>query len=43
MKNQSLRAGDIQKNWYLVDAKGLVVGRLAAAIAKVMRVKLILV
>lgn len=39
MKTKSLRAGDIQKNWYLVDANGLVVGRLASAIAKIMRGK----
>jgi large subunit ribosomal protein L13 len=39
MKTFSLKAGDIRKKWYLIDAKDLVVGRLAAVIAKILRGK----
>lgn len=33
------KAGDIKENWYVVDAKGEVVGRLASRIAAVLRGK----
>jgi large subunit ribosomal protein L13 len=33
------RAGDIKENWYVVDAKGEVVGRLASRIAAILRGK----
>lgn len=39
MKTFSLRAGDIQDRWYVIDAKDLVVGRLASVIAKLLRGK----
>ena len=39
MKTFSLKAGDIQKKWYVIDAKDLVVGRLATVIAKILRGK----
>lgn len=39
MKTFSLRERDVQHSWYVVDAKDLVVGRLASVIAKVLRGK----
>lgn len=36
---QSAKAGQIEKKWLLIDAKGLVVGRLAAIIANLLRGK----
>jgi len=39
MKTFSAKPSDIQKNWVLIDAKGLVVGRLAALIATRLRGK----
>jgi large subunit ribosomal protein L13 len=39
MATFNLKAGDIQKKWVLIDADGLVVGRLAAIIAKRLRGK----
>lgn len=39
MRTFSLRAEDIKKNWYLVDAQGQVLGRLATRIATVLRGK----
>lgn len=39
MSTYSLKAGDIEKKWILIDAKGLVVGRLAAVIATRLRGK----
>jgi len=39
MKTYSAKASDIVKKWYLVDAEGLVLGRLAAEIAKILRGK----
>lgn len=33
MKTYSLKAGDIEKKWWLVDAKDLVLGRLASQVA----------
>ncbi len=31
--------GDIEKNWFIVDAEGLVLGRLAANVARILRGK----
>ena len=33
------KAGEVEKKWYLVDAEGKTVGRLAAEVAKVLRGK----
>ena len=33
------KAGDVEKKWYIVDAEGKTVGRMAAEIAKVLRGK----
>ena len=38
-KTYSAKAADIEKNWILIDAKGLVVGRLASIIALHLRGK----
>lgn len=39
MKTFSAKPGDIEKKWYLVDAEGVVLGRLASEIAKILRGK----
>jgi len=39
MKTYSAKPSEIQKKWYLVDAEGLVLGRMAAEIAKILRGK----
>jgi large subunit ribosomal protein L13 len=39
MKTFSAKKEDIQRTWYLVDASGAVLGRLASEIAKVLRGK----
>lgn len=39
MKTQSLRAQDVEKKWYIVDAEGVVLGRLAGQIALRLRGK----
>lgn len=39
MKTYSVKAGEIQREWYVVDAKGRVLGRLATEIAHVLRGK----
>ena len=39
MKTYSARASEIEKKWVLIDAEGLVVGRLAALIATRLRGK----
>lgn len=39
MKTYSMKASEIQKNWILIDAEDLVVGRLASIIAKILRGK----
>ncbi len=39
MKTFSIKAGDIKKNWYIVDAEGLILGRLASILANVVRGK----
>jgi len=39
MKTFSIKASDIQKKWVLVDADGMVLGRLASEVAKILRGK----
>lgn len=39
MKTYSAKAGDIQKKWVLIDADGLVLGRLASVVATRLRGK----
>lgn len=39
MKTFMLKAGDIQKKWYVVDAEGMVLGRLASVVAKILKGK----
>lgn len=36
MSTSSLSAKDIQRRWYLIDAKGKVLGRLASDVAKIL-------
>lgn len=38
-KTFSLKASQIEKKWYLIDAEGKVLGRLASEIAKILRGK----
>ena len=39
MKTYSAKADDIQRHWYVVDAEGLTLGRIATSIATVLRGK----
>ncbi len=39
MKTFSIKAGDIQKKWHLINAEGLVLGRLASILANLVRGK----
>ena len=39
MKTYSIREGDIDKKWVLIDAEGVVLGRLASHVAKILRGK----
>ena len=39
MKTRSLKAAEIQKDWYVADAEGKTLGRFASEIAKVLRGK----
>jgi large subunit ribosomal protein L13 len=39
MKTFSLKAGDMHPKWYVIDAKDLVVGRVSAVVAKILRGK----
>ena len=39
MKTYSMKASEVEKKWYLVDAEDLVLGRMAAEIAKILRGK----
>ncbi len=39
MKTYTSKLEEIKKNWYLVDAKGKVLGRLASEVAKILRGK----
>lgn len=39
MKTYSVKAGEITRRWFVVDAEGKVLGRLATEIARVLRGK----
>lgn len=39
METFSAKAGEIERKWYLVDANGKVLGRLASEVAKILRGK----
>ena len=39
MKTRSLKAAEIQKEWYIADAEGKTLGRFASEVAKVLRGK----
>ena len=39
MKTHSTKASDIEREWHLVDADGVVLGRLASEVAKLLRGK----
>lgn len=39
MKTHAVKAGDIERNWYLVDAQGKTLGRLATEVARILRGK----
>jgi len=39
VKTYTVRKGDIKREWYLVDAEGKTLGRLASEIAKILRGK----
>lgn len=39
MKTYSVRAGEIERRWYVVDAEDKILGRLASQIARVLRGK----
>ena len=36
---KSIRPQDVQKEWHIIDAEGLVVGRVASIIANILRGK----
>jgi large subunit ribosomal protein L13 len=39
MNTRSLKANEIQKDWYIADAKGKTLGRFASEVAKILRGK----
>ncbi|MBM3262133.1 MAG: 50S ribosomal protein L13 [candidate division Zixibacteria bacterium] len=39
MKTPTVRQQDVQHNWHVVDASGMVLGRLASAVAQILRGK----
>ncbi|HEX6926383.1 MAG TPA: 50S ribosomal protein L13 [Longimicrobiaceae bacterium] len=39
MKTYSVKAGEIERKWYVVDARGKVLGRLASEVARILRGK----
>lgn len=39
MKTRSLKKSEIQKSWWIVDARGAVLGRLASEVAQILRGK----
>ncbi len=39
MRTYSFKTGEVEKRWYLIDAKGKTLGRLASQIAKILRGK----
>ena len=36
---RSIKPAEVEKNWYVIDAEGLVVGRLASIVANILRGK----
>lgn len=38
-KTKSAKAASVEKKWYLIDAQGLVLGRLSSKVAKILRGK----
>lgn len=39
MRTWTVRPGDIERKWHIVDAEGLILGRLASEVAKLLRGK----
>ena len=39
MRTYSFKTGEVERKWYLIDAKGKTLGRLASQIAKILRGK----
>lgn len=39
MKTESAKSFEVERKWYLIDAEGLVLGRLATTVAKILRGK----
>ena len=39
MRTYSAKPGDVEANWHVIDARGIVVGRLAAVVARMLRGK----
>ena len=39
MRTYSAKPGDVEANWHVIDAQGIVVGRLAAVVARMLRGK----
>jgi large subunit ribosomal protein L13 len=39
MKTYSVKAGEIERHWYVVDARGKILGRLATEVARILRGK----
>lgn len=39
MKTYSVKAGEIERKWFVVDADGMILGRLASEVAKILRGK----
>src|SRR3546814_13112927 len=39
MKTYSAKPGEVEKKWYVIDAEGLVLGRLASTVANILRGK----
>ena len=37
METTSIRVNEITRNWYIVDADGQILGRLASEVAKIIR------
>ena len=39
MKTYSVKAGEIERQWHVVDAEGKILGRLASEVAQILRGK----
>ncbi len=39
MRTWTVRPGDIERKWYVIDAEGMILGRLATEVAKVLKGK----